>query len=256
MPEVEQTKPQPNPAHRYSPSTDAAKKPRGRRRSGGFKTEVSATNSGNIGEINPADALPREKLSGGGGSQARAERRSGEQPARAPREPRKPRESREPREPREPRAERVTNPQPSAATLAAIAQVEAQILARRPQRANSRPSAAEPKPKRERERAPRSQAASPSRRRKPARKRSLLTTIVNFFSQFIGLEIEEPTPKPRSGRSKPASGGAQRSEGSRSRSRSGRRGGSGRRSGSRGGAPRRSSGQHKPHSAKSLSNES
>jgi len=149
MPEFEKTDSQPNPSHNYTPSTDASKKPRGRRRSGGFKTEVASTSTTGMGEVSAADALKSEKLSGSP-SVAEAEKRPKrerkpraersehpataevhqETPAPAPETP----EPREKRAPREPREERITNPQPSEATLASIEKVEASIAERRAER--------------------------------------------------------------------------------------------------------------------------
>jgi hypothetical protein len=74
MPEFEETNSQPNQEHNYTPSTDASKKPRGRRRSGGFKTEVASASTAGMGEVNASDALKSEKLSGSARPQEREER--------------------------------------------------------------------------------------------------------------------------------------------------------------------------------------
>ena len=58
MPEFEEKDSQPNPEHSYTPSASPQKKG-GRRRSGGFKSEVAPGNS-KIGEIDPAEALKAE----------------------------------------------------------------------------------------------------------------------------------------------------------------------------------------------------
>ena len=71
MPEFEKTQPEPDPQHNYSPSTDTSKKTGGRRRSGGFKTEISSSPSG-IGEVDPSEALKGEKLSGSAPSQEKS----------------------------------------------------------------------------------------------------------------------------------------------------------------------------------------
>ena len=106
MPEFEEDNPTTSQSQNYTPSTDASQKPRTRRRSGGFKTEVVSLKNAKIGEVNAAEAIKEEKLSG----QA--------SPAAEPR--------REPRAEREPRApSRETNPLPSPETLAAITRVEA-----------------------------------------------------------------------------------------------------------------------------------
>ena len=85
MPEFEETNNKPNPEHSYTPSTDASKKPRGRRRSGGFKTEVASASTANMGEVNAADALKSEKLSGSGRPPEREERPKRERKPRAER---------------------------------------------------------------------------------------------------------------------------------------------------------------------------
>lgn len=143
MPEFEETDSQPNPSHNYTPSTDASKKPRGRRRSGGFKTEVASTSTAGMGEVSAADALKSEKLSGSPSVAAPEERPKRERQPRAERSahseasevhqetPAPASEKPEPREKRAPREERITNPQPSEATLAAIEKVEASIAERR-----------------------------------------------------------------------------------------------------------------------------
>ncbi len=119
MPEFEETDSQPNPSHSYTPSSDASKKPRGRRRSGGFKTEVASSSSAGMGEVSATDALKGEKLSGSARPEQEREERpqrerkprpestepsddsvQEEHAPRAEREPRAPRE-RAPREPRE-----------------------------------------------------------------------------------------------------------------------------------------------------------
>jgi hypothetical protein len=290
MPEFEQTDSQPNPAHSYSPSKDAAKKPRTRRRSGGFKTEVASSGSGNMGEVNPADALKQEKLSGSArrdepraerpARQPRTERRDQDQAPRAQREPRAPREraprndespepraTRQERAPREPREERVTNPQPSAATLDAIKRVEAQIAERRAERDARRKEREKNRPTQtQRKSESRSKAPQPKGKNKPVRKLGLFATILNFFGKFIGIEIEEKPSKRDGGRKTQSNSGPNRRDGSRGgrsrqggsrdgQNRGGSRSGQNRRSGSRGGQGRRS-GNQKPHTAKSLSNES
>jgi hypothetical protein len=269
MPEFEETNAQPNPAHSYSPSTDAAKKPRTRRRSGGFKTEVSASGNGNIGEVNPADALKQEKLSGSPRRQGeRSERRDSDEAPRAARTPReratRPNESSEPRAPRkdrsarEPREERVTNPQPSDATLAAIQRVEAQLAERRAARDTRRAEREKNRPApTERKSDSSSKARKPKSKRKPAAKVGLLGKIGNFIGKLIGIELEAKPSRERNseGRKNPRSkrDGQARSEGRRSdqKRQGGRRSSQGRRSGQS-----RRSGNQKPHSAKSLSNES
>ena len=131
MPEFEETSSASNPSHNYTPSTDA--KPRTRRRSGGFKKEISSAPKGNMGEVDPVDALKSEKLSGSPDSASsdepkaeRTERK--ERPERKERAPR--REKRERREDDTPRG----NPEPSEATLASIKAVEGRIAERKAER--------------------------------------------------------------------------------------------------------------------------
>ena len=226
MPEFEETNTTPNPEHNYTPSTDASKKPRGRRRSGGFKTEVASASTGSMGEVSAADALKSEKLSGAARPQQSEERPTrNERPAReerpkreprapreraprnedaseetreprterAPREPRKERAPREKRAPREPREERITNPQPSEETLASIKSVEAQLAerraerdARRAEREKNRPDKSERKPD------ARGKKPQPKGKGKQPQKKGLLAKILGIFG--IGDKPEEKKP--------------------------------------------------------------
>ncbi|NCG09193.1 MAG: hypothetical protein GWO81_06450 [Verrucomicrobia bacterium] len=125
MPEFEETNPS-SSAETYAPSTDA--KPRSRRRSGGFKKEPSAAASGNIGEIDPAEALRGERLSGEAEAHAEA---SNSRPARETT-----------RDTESVRADRSyhsddsdrADPQPTEDTLATVKRVEARILERKAER--------------------------------------------------------------------------------------------------------------------------
>ena len=201
-----------------APSTDASKKPRTRRRSGGFKTEVASLSNTSIGEVSGNQALKEEKLSGApSATQSHEPRESHGDREDRPRRERKPRESRAPREPRT-----DTNPQPSPETLAAIASVEAKIAerraerdARRAERDKTRTAQTERS-----ERKPRKQIGG-----KPAPKKGLLASILNIFG--LGPKVE-PTKK-RGG-----------NRGGRGRGKGGNRGGQNRR---RGGQNRRRGGQ-------------
>ncbi|MEC7608816.1 MAG: hypothetical protein VX964_01460, partial [Verrucomicrobiota bacterium] len=62
MPKFEEVNQETNPQHNYVPSTDA--KPRSRRRSGGFKKELSSAADSKIGEVDPTEILQEEFLSG------------------------------------------------------------------------------------------------------------------------------------------------------------------------------------------------
>ena len=64
MPEFEEENVNALPSQSYAPSTDASRKPRTRRRSGGFKTEVANVSNACIGVVSANQALKEEKLSG------------------------------------------------------------------------------------------------------------------------------------------------------------------------------------------------
>ncbi len=185
MPEFEEENVNASPSENYAPSTDASKKPRTRRRSGGFKTEVVSLSNASIGEVSANQALKEEKLSG-----TRSDTQSHEQ--REPRESRGERKSNEPRAPREPRTD--ANPQPSPETLAAIAKVETKIAERRAERDARRAErdktrTARTKPGKNK---PRNQVGG-----KPACKRGLLASILSIFSSG---SKSEPTKKRGSNR--------------------------------------------------------
>lgn len=218
MPEFEEENVNASPSESYAPSTDASKKPRTRRRSGGFKTEVVSLSNASIGEVSANQALKEEKLSGTpSATQSHEPRESHGDREDRPRRERKPRESRAPREPRT-----DANPQPSPETLAAIASVEAKIAerraerdARRAERDKTRTAQTERS-----ERKPRKQVGS-----KPAPKKGLLASILSIF----GLGPKTAPTKKRGG-----------NRGGRPRGKGGNRGGQNRR---RGGQNRRRGGQ-------------
>ena len=218
MPEFEEENVNASPSESYTPSTDASKKPRTRRRSGGFKTEVVSLSNTSIGEVSANQALKEEKLSGTpSATQSHEPRESHGDREDRPRRERKPRESRAPREPRT-----DANPQPSPETLAAIASVEAKIAERRAERDARRAErdktrTAQTKPN---EHKPRKQVGG-----KPAPKKGLLASILSIF----GLGPKAAPTKKRGG-----------NRGGRSRGKGGNRGGQNRR---RGGQNRRRGGQ-------------
>lgn len=209
MPEFEEENLNASPSESYAPSTDASKKPRTRRRSGGFKTEVANVSNANIGEVSANEALKEEKL-------------SGTPSATQSHEPRE-RKPREPRSPREPRTD--ANPQPSPETLAAIGSVEAKIAerraerdARRAERDKARTAQTE-----RRERKPRKQGGG-----KPApKKKGLLASILSIF----GLGPKAEPAKKRGGNR----GGRPRGKGENRGGQNRRRGGQNRRRGGKGG---------------------
>ena len=141
MPEFEEENVNASPSESYAPSTDASKKPRTRRRSGGFKTEVANVSNASIGEVSANQALKEEKLSG------------------------KP-SATKPHAPHEPRTN--ANPEPSPETLAAIASVEAKIAERRAERDSRRAERSERKPRKQGD-------------GKPAHEKGLLASILSIF---------------------------------------------------------------------------
>lgn len=232
MPEFEDDPLSASQSESYTPSTDASKKPRTRRRSGGFKTEVADSSSANIGEVSAADALKKEKLSGGGkpSEEPKAQRSEPREPRQ--RREKEPRQKREPREPKEPRRE--TNPQPSPETLAAIANVEAQIAARRAEREKNKPAKAKT------ERKPQSNKGGKRPAPKNQKKKGLLASILSIF----GLGPKEPIKKKGGNRGgnrggRPQGNGGNRGGQNRGRGgKGGNRGGQGRKRGGQGGQQR------------------
>ena len=228
MPEFEEENVNASPSESYTPSTDASKKPRTRRRSGGFKTEVANVSNASIGEVSANQALKEEKLSGTpSATQSHEPHEAGESHGgredrpRRERKPRQPRDEREPRAPREPRTD--ANPQPSPETLAAIASVEAKIAERRAERDARRAERDKTRTAQTQrsERKPRKQGGG-----KPApKKKGLLASILSIFG--LGPKVEPA--KKRGG-----------NRGGRSRGKGGNRGGQNRR---RGGQNRRRGGQ-------------
>ena len=219
MPEFEQENVNASTSESYTPSTDASKKPRTRRRSGGFKTEVANVSNASIGEVCANQALKEEKLSGSPSAAHSHEPR--ESHSNREDRPRRERKPREPHAPREPRTD--ANPQPSPETLAAIASVEAKIAERRAERDARRAERDKTRiAKTERsERKPKRQGAG-----KPATKKTgLLASILSIF----GLGPEAESVKKRGG-----------NRGRRPRGKGGNRGGQNRR---RGGQNRRRGGQ-------------
>ena len=218
MPEFEEENVNASPSESYAPSTDASKKPRTRRRSGGFKTEVVSLSNASIGEVNANQAFKEEKLSGTpSATQSRKTCESHGDREDSPCRERKPRESRAPREPRT-----DANPQPSPETLAAIASVEAKIAERRAERDARRAERDKPRTAQTKlnEHKPRKQVGG-----KPAPKKGLLASILSIF----GLGPKAALTKKRGG-----------NRGGRSRGKGGNRGGQNRR---RGGRNRRRGGQ-------------
>ena len=215
MPEFEENSPQSNPAHNYSPSTDA--KPRTRRRSGGFKKEYDNTPKGNMGEVDPTEALKSEKLSGAP-SATQEDAPSQKKRERSSERPSRPERKSEP--------ERVATPQPSPETLAAIQRVEERIATRKADRdakyeARKKSRAAEKAAK------PAASNKAKPAGKKPAKKSGLIASILSIF----GLGPKQPAKKQSSNR-----------KGGRPQGKGHQRGGQNRR---RGGQNRRRGGQNR-----------
>lgn len=260
MPEFEEDKVNASQSETYTPSTDASDKPRTRRRSGGFKTEVAPISNAKIGEVDAAKALKEEKLSGQPGSGLSEKPARRERSERKPRAEREPRPKREPREPRESKAPRSdANPQPSPETLAAIASVEAKITerraerdARRAERNKNRPAKAGAKSGGKSD-APRSGTQNPAAKAESS-EGGLIAAIGGFFGKLFG-NAPEPAPKKKAG-SREGQG-----RGGRPQGKSGNRGGQGRggrpqgKGGNRGGQGRKRGGKGPRRSDDRRSNE-
>jgi len=203
----------------YTPSTDASNKPRTRRRSGGFKTEQTVPNS-NIGEVNPADALKSEKLSGRHKPEPKKEKPAPK--AKAERSA----------APQAEKPESTGKAEPSPETLAAIRRVEARL--------------AERKKERDAKRSEREKTRSAKSEKKPAPQRKtsggksakqsggLIASILKIF----GIGPKEPVKK-QSGKGKPRNGGRPQGKGSNR----GPGGGQNRRGGNRSGKGSRRGGK-------------
>lgn len=206
MPEFEEPEAINSSKENYTPSTDATNKPRTRRRSGGFKTEYTAPKLG-IGEVDPVEALKREKLSGSAKPQPESKReKSAPRTDRPERRPERRREA--PR--REAPSTRVSNADPSAETLAAIQRVEARLNERRAARGDTRRSE---KPG---SRPDRAEKTPTGERRSPTRKPQS-SGILNSILSFFGLGAK-PTASKKSDQSKPS---GSRSQSNRPRSKGG-----------------------------------
>lgn len=220
MPEFEEPKAESSSKENYTPSIDASDKPRSRRRSGGFKTTPATTSIG-IGEIDPAEALKTEKLSGGSKSEPKPKKEKSAPKAEKPVAKReKPRSS-------------TSKAQPSPETLAAIQNVEARLAERKKKRDARHAEREKTRPaKGGRESTGRHKGSSSK-----AQSKGLFASILSFF----GLGPKPPAKK-QGGNGKPS---GPRRQGDRPRGKGGNRGqsqnrrgsGKGRRSGGKG--PRR-----------------
>lgn len=255
MPEFEDNAPKSNQAQSYTPSKDASAKPRTRRRSGGFKTELAASATGSMGPVDPTEALKSEKLSGSGkpteettqSKEPRIERATRAKKPEATATALKESTAREPREDK-PKA----NPQPSPETLAAITTVESRLAERKAEREARRAEREKNRPAKKASRPAEKKAAqkkSPPNRKGKQQETGILTAIKGFFGKLFGSK-QKPAKKKsnnRRGANKRGKGGQNRSNGGKGQN---RRGGKG------GGKGRRQGGGNKRHTAESLSNES
>ena len=190
MPEFEEVSPETNPQHNYVPSTDA--KPRSRRRSGGFKKELSPAADSKIGEVDPAEMLQEGFLSGSKEESTPAENVDSTDPiietettatdetvAALPRK----------HSQHEHTNFSTVTPEPSPQTLAAIERVNARLAERKADR-----DAKYTARKKAREAGDSTSTRDRRSRRKSAPKRGFLAAILSIFG--IG------TKKPKSTRSK------------------------------------------------------
>ena len=202
MPEFEEVSPETNPQHNYVPSTDA--KPRSRRRSGGFKKELSsATADSKMGEVDPAEMLQSESLSGSNETSTPAETIDSTEPtidaetASTDKIVATPPPTLSQHEHTDfPSA----TPEPSAETLAAIKRVDARLIERRAER-----DAKYAARKKARDAGDLTSTRNRRSHKKTAPKKGLLAAILSIFG--IG------TKKPKSNRSR---GRGRRPQGNRS----------------------------------------
>ncbi|MEM7792671.1 MAG: hypothetical protein AAF546_14795 [Verrucomicrobiota bacterium] len=225
MPEFEETENAPNPTHSYTPSKEAEKKPRTRRRSGGFKTDLASASAANIGEVDPADALKEEKLSGTGKSTTA-------EPKKSTRSPKASQGSDTPKSEFGSTNQPVTTNKPkkgpSPETRAAIERVEADIAKRKAERDAKRAEREKNRPKKSQAERSKDKKGTAQKPKPTAKKKDdgLLAKISAFFGQLFG-KTPEP-PKKSSGRSGNRGGRPQgKSGGQGNRNSQNRRGGQG-----------------------------
>ena len=165
MPEFEEENINASPSENYKPSTDASTKPRTRRRSGGFKAELTPLSNTKVGEVNAAEALLGEKLSG------QISSNNEKTPVRSEKTEVSGREK------QAPRLHRDTNPQPSAKTLQAIAVVESRVAERQSKRDKKRNANHDRKPQNKKRN---------NKQRRNHSKEGLLEIIGGWISTFFG----------------------------------------------------------------------
>lgn len=239
MPEFEEANNPNNPALNYVPSTDAVKKPRTRRRSGGFKKELAPSSQDQIGEISPNAPAPKERLSGGQARPAKAENKAA-RPAKAAKSAaaEKAAENVEPAaenigaDTEAPAAKAESPAQPSEATLAALARIEQRLQERRAERERKRAerkqaNAAKTTPGQPKQ----SDKKAAGKRHSAKQSNGLLAGLIGFIKKlFAGSPPSQPkrtsghkkrsSSKPAAGRSRSSQG--KRPQGNSARGRSGK----------------------------------
>ena len=191
MPEFEEVNPETNPQHNYVPSTDA--KPRTRRRSGGFKKELSpSTADSKMGEVDPAEMLQSESLSGSNEASTPAETIDPTDPTIEAETASTDKIVATP-PPTQSKNEHTdfpsATPEPGAETLAAIERVNARLIERKAER-----DAKYAARKKARDAGDLTSTRGRQSHKKTAPKKGLLASILSIFG--IG------TKKPKSNRSK------------------------------------------------------
>ena len=169
MPEFEESDPQPNPEHNYTPSTSASKNKGGRRRSGGFKSEVVPSNQ-KIGEVDPAEILETNIIESSSDKQTCCSTKSPKSSCSLEGGPKS----------------KKGAPKPSKATLDSIQKVEERIAKRRAEAKKDRP-----------EKSSRSTKVRNSRNHKEKKESQsgLLGAIGRLFSSLFGGSSPSTPPK-------------------------------------------------------------
>ncbi len=178
MPEFEESDSQPDPTHSYTPGTGTPNNKGGRRRSGGFKSEVPVSNS-KIGEVDPVEALKTEVQKSTPPSVDPVEALKTEVQKSTPPSDNaiKPQNdsSTKVRETKKPSGEKA---QPSQATLDSIQKVEEKIAQRRAEIEKDRPS--------KERRSPRKPNGPKRKNGQNVEKGGLIASIGRFFGSLFG----------------------------------------------------------------------
>ena len=249
MPEFEEANNPNNPALNYVPSTDAVKKPRTRRRSGGFKKELAPSSQDQMGEISPNAPAPKERLSGGQARPAKTENKAA-RPAKAENKAARPAKAaksaaaEKAAENIEPAAENIgadteapaakaeSPAQPSEATLAALARIEQRLQERRAERERKRAERKQANAAKTTPGQPKQSDKKAAGKRHSAKQSSgLLAGLIGFIKKlFAGSPPSQPkrtsghkkrsSNKPAAGRSRSSQG--KRPQGNSARGRSGK----------------------------------